>query len=48
VTVTTLTGTDGIKSGGNLVWRIAGFILAVTLIVIASGYLGGIAGHWIK
>jgi hypothetical protein len=40
--------TNAIKSGGNLVWRIAGFIVAVTLIIIASGYLGGIAGHWIK
>lgn len=46
--MTTHTQAHAAKLGGNLFWRIAGFILAVTLIVIASGFIGGFAGRWVK
>jgi hypothetical protein len=41
-------GTHVIKLGGKFVWRIAGLIVAVVLIVLASGIIGGLAGHWAK
>jgi hypothetical protein len=36
------------RAGVDLLWRIAGLVVAVVLIVVASNIVGGIAGHWIK
>jgi len=35
------------RGGGNLPRRIAGLVLAVALIIVASYFIGGIAGHLI-
>ena len=34
------------RRGSTLLWRIAGFIVTLALIIVASHFIGGAAGRW--